>query len=129
VVQKSKIYFGIIKRQNILKQPRNGHKTYFHTRKKYKRHFENIRHLGKFSLAIFFWYILSLCTTKLPFSDLKKVEFRVETTPLKKVDFFSKMTSSPKNPPFWIFEKNNLYKLENKKTLRMRSSFLKSVEN
>jgi hypothetical protein len=38
-----------------------------------KSHFENIRHLGKFSLANFF-RILDLCTTDLLFSDLKKVE-------------------------------------------------------
>jgi prolipoprotein diacylglyceryltransferase len=53
----------------------------------------------------FFWYILGFCTTRLFFENLKKVEFRVGRTLLKKDDFFSKMTSSLKNLPFWIFEK------------------------
>jgi hypothetical protein len=53
-----------------MRQPKNdGHKTYFHIRKKYKRHFENIRHLGKFSLAIFFgisWdFVLQDCFLRL----------------------------------------------------------------
>jgi hypothetical protein len=34
-----------------------------------------------------FWYILGICTTELLFKDLKKVDFRVGTS------------------PFWIFEK------------------------
>jgi hypothetical protein len=49
---------------------------------------------------------------------------------LKKVDFFSKMTSASKNPPFCIFEKKILLpKLDNKKTLRMQSRFLKQIKN
>jgi hypothetical protein len=51
-------------------------------------------------------------------------------TLLKKDDFFSKMTSSSENPPFCIFEKKYfLQKLDNKKTLRLQSRFLKSVKN
>jgi hypothetical protein len=69
-------------------------------KKKYKRHFKNIRHLGKFSLSIFFGYILGFCTTGLLFENLKKVEFRVGGILWKKGDFFSKMMSSLKNPPF-----------------------------
>jgi hypothetical protein len=47
----------------------------------------------------------------------------------KKSISFSKMTSSSKNPPFCIFEKKNLQKLDNKKTLQTQSRFLKSVKN
>jgi hypothetical protein len=55
-------------------------------------------------------FILGLCTTRLFFENLEKVEFRVGRIVLKKVDFFQKMTSSSKNPPFWIFEKSFFYK-------------------
>jgi hypothetical protein len=56
---------------------------------------------------------LGLCTTGLLFEDLKKVEFRVGRTFLKKLDFFSIITSFSKNPPLW--KKVFLQKLDNKK--------------
>jgi hypothetical protein len=54
--------------------------------------------------------VLGLCTTSLLFENLKTVEFRIGRTLLKKSKVF-------------------LQNLDDKKTLRMQSTFLKSVEN
>jgi hypothetical protein len=51
--------------------------------------FENIRHLGKFSMAIFLVYLESLYY-RIAFFGFEKVEFGVGTTHLKKSRFFFK---------------------------------------
>jgi hypothetical protein len=79
----------------------------------------------------FFCYILSICTTELFFEDSKKVEFRVETTLLKTVDVFLKNDVIFEKSAILDFWKKKFFlqKLDNKKTLRTQSMFLKSVEN
>jgi hypothetical protein len=66
---------------------------------------------GSMSASVMVFVLIGFFSnTELLFKDLKKIEFRVGTALLKKVDFFPKMTSSSKNPPFWIFEKSFFYK-------------------
>jgi hypothetical protein len=96
VVQKTKIYFYIIKHQKILRQLKNElDRIKITVTRHYLIHEKSANAILKISAILekigkFLWYILSHCTTDLDFSGLKKVEFRVGTTRLKKSRFFLK---------------------------------------